>query len=176
MRHYEIVVLIHPDQSDQVPAMIKRYKNLVSEAGCKIHREEDWGRRQLTHTISKAHKAHYILMNIECTKDILDELVSAFRFNDAVLRHLIIKRDYPITESSIIAKENLSNEDESLDSETSNSDQADNEKNHISRDESTEDKDKSTEDKDKSTEDKDESTEDKDESTEDKDEPNDEGG
>jgi len=104
MRHYEIVILIHPDQSDQVPDMIQRYRSIVTDSGSKIFREEDWGRRQLTHTISKTHKAHYILLNIECDLNILDELVSAFRFNDAVLRHIVIKRDKPITEPSLIAK------------------------------------------------------------------------
>ena len=104
MRHYEIVILIHPDQSDQVPDMIKRYRSIVTDSGAKVHREEDWGRRQLTHTISKTHKAHYVLLNIECDLNALDELVSAFRFNDAVLRHMVIKKDKPITESSLIAQ------------------------------------------------------------------------
>ena len=104
MRHYEIVILIHPDQSDQVPDMIKRYRSIVTDSGAKVHREEDWGRRQLTHTISKTHKAHYVLLNIECDLNALDELVSAFRFNDAVLRHIVIKKDKPITEPSLIAQ------------------------------------------------------------------------
>ena len=104
MRHYEIVILIHPDQSDQVPDMIERYRSIVIDSGAKVHREENWGRRQLTHTISKAHKAHYVLLNIECDLNALDELVSAFRFNDAVLRHMVIKKDKPITESSLIAQ------------------------------------------------------------------------
>ena len=87
MRHYEIVFLVHPDQSEQVPAMIERYKGIVAAGGGKVHRLEDWGRRQLAHTISKVHKAHYVLMNVECAEAALDELTDAFRFSDAVLRH-----------------------------------------------------------------------------------------
>lgn len=104
MRHYEIVFLVHPDQSEQVPAMVERYKGIVTTAGGAIHRLEDWGRRQLAHTIGKAHKAHYILMNIECTKPALDELMDAFRFSDAILRHLVIGRDEAVTEPSPLAK------------------------------------------------------------------------
>jgi small subunit ribosomal protein S6 len=104
MRHYEIVFLVHPDQSEQVPSMIERYRGMIEEQGGKIHREEDWGRRQLTHPISKIHKAHYILMNIEASQAALDELLGAFRFNDAVLRHLVIHKDEAITEASPMAK------------------------------------------------------------------------
>jgi len=104
MRHYEIVFLVHPDQSEQVPAMLERYRSMIEGAGGKIHRQEDWGRRQLAHSIAKVHKAHYVLLNIECDKATLDELVGAFRFNDAVLRHLVIKRDRAITEPSPMAK------------------------------------------------------------------------
>lgn len=104
MRHYEIVFLVHPDQSEQVPAMLDRYRKMIEGAGGKIHRLEDWGRRQLSYPIEKAHKAHYVLLNIECERATLDELVSAFRFNDAVLRHLVIHRDEPITEASLMAK------------------------------------------------------------------------
>jgi len=104
MRHYEIVFLVHPDQSEQVPSMITRYRGLIEEQGGKIHREEDWGRRQLTHPISKIHKAHYILLNIEVSQAALDELLGAFRFNDAVLRHLVIQRDEAVTEASPMAK------------------------------------------------------------------------
>ena len=104
MRHYEVVFLVHPDQSEQVPAMMERYRNMIEGAEGKIHREEDWGRRQLTHAVSKVHKAHYLMLNIECGKDALDELVGAFRFNDAVLRYLVIKRDQAITEPSPMAK------------------------------------------------------------------------
>ncbi len=100
MRHYEIVFLVHPDQSEQVPAMIERYRAKIEGDGGKIHRLEDWGRRQLAYSINKVHKAHYVLMNIECGQETLDELVSAFRFNDAVLRHLVIRRKEAITEPS----------------------------------------------------------------------------
>ncbi|HEX6995182.1 MAG TPA: 30S ribosomal protein S6 [Gammaproteobacteria bacterium] len=104
MRHYEVVFLVHPDQSEQVPAMLERYRSMIEGAGGKIHRQEDWGRRQLAHSIAKVHKAHYLLMNIECDKPTLDELVGAFRFSDAVLRHLVIRRDRAITEPSPMAK------------------------------------------------------------------------
>ena len=104
MRHYEIVFLVHPDQSEQVPAMLQRYRSMIEGSGGKIHREEDWGRRQLAHSIQKLHKAHYLLFNLECEKPALDELTGAFRFSDAVLRFLVIKRDKAITEPSIMAK------------------------------------------------------------------------
>ena len=104
MRHYEIVFLVHPDQSEQVPAMLDRYRKMIEGSEGKIHRLEDWGRRQLAFPIEKAHKAHYVLLNIECVRATLDELVSAFRFNDAVLRHLVIQRDEAITEPSLMAK------------------------------------------------------------------------
>ena len=104
MRHYEIVFLVHPDQSEQVPAMMERYRSMIEGAGGTIHREEDWGRRQLAHGIQKLHKAHYLLFNLECDKAALDELIGAFRFSDAVLRYLVIKRDKAITEASIMAK------------------------------------------------------------------------
>ena len=104
MRHYEIVFLVHPDQSEQVPAMVERYTGAIKEAGGKIHRLEDWGRRQLAYPINKIHKAHYVLMNIECGQPALDELEEAFRYNDAVIRNLIIRRNEAITEESIMAK------------------------------------------------------------------------
>ncbi|MEJ2453765.1 MAG: 30S ribosomal protein S6 [Candidatus Thiodiazotropha sp.] len=104
MRHYEVVFLVHPDQSEQVPAMIERYRSGIESKGGAIHRLEDWGRRQLAYPINKIHKAHYVLMNIECDGDALSELESAFRFNDAVLRNLIIRRDEAITEVSQLAK------------------------------------------------------------------------
>lgn len=104
MRHYEIVFVVHPDQSDQVPAMVERYKQMVTESGGKIHREEDWGRRQLAYPINKIHKAHYILMNVECNQDVLDEIVTLFRYNDAILRNLVIKMDEAVTEESLILK------------------------------------------------------------------------
>jgi small subunit ribosomal protein S6 len=98
------VFLVHPDQSEQVPAMMERYRNMIEGANGKIHRQEDWGRRQLAHSISKVHKAHYLLLNIECDKPTLDELVGAFRFSDAVLRYLVISRDEAVTEPSFMAK------------------------------------------------------------------------
>lgn len=104
MRHYEVVFLVHPDQSEQVPAMLERYRGMIEGAGGKIHRQEDWGRRQLAHSIAKVHKAHYLLLNIECDQAPLDELVGAFRFSDAVLRHLVIARPNAITEPSAMAK------------------------------------------------------------------------
>ena len=100
MRHYEIVFMVHPDQSDQVQAMIDRYRTLIEEDGGKIHRLEDWGRRQLAYPINKVHKAHYVLMNVECSQPVLEEMQSAFRFNDAVIRNLIIQKDGPETEQS----------------------------------------------------------------------------
>ena len=100
MRHYEIVFMVHPDQSDQVQAMIDRYRTLIEEDGGKIHRLEDWGRRQLAYPINKVHKAHYVLMNVECSQPVLEEMQSAFRFNDAVIRNLIIQKDGPETEPS----------------------------------------------------------------------------
>lgn len=103
MRHYEVVFLVHPDQSEQVPAMIDRYKAIVTDNGGAIHRLEDWGRRQLAYPIQKIHKAHYVLMNIECDKAALEELQSAFRFNDAVIRDLIINKEEAETEVSVIA-------------------------------------------------------------------------
>ena len=102
MRHYEIVFLVHPDQSDQVPAMVKKYSGIISSKGGKIHREEDWGRRQLAYPINKIHKAHYILMNIECGEDVIDELSSNFKFNDAVIRNMILKRKSAVSEKSSI--------------------------------------------------------------------------
>ena len=105
MRHYEVVFLVHPDQSEQVSGMIDRYRNMIESNDGKIHRLEDWGRRQLAYPINKIYKAHYVLMNIECNQDVRDELESAFRFNDAVIRNLIMKRDEAITEMSLLAKE-----------------------------------------------------------------------
>lgn len=105
MRHYEIVFLVHPDQSEQLPAMMERYRQMIESDGGHIHRLEDWGRRQLAYPIQKVHKAHYTLMNIECTLRAIQELTSAFRFNDAVLRDMVIGRDEAVTESSPLAKE-----------------------------------------------------------------------
>ena len=104
MRHYEIILLIHPDQSEQVPAMLERYKGMITAGGGKIHREEDWGRRQLAYQINKLAKAHYLLMNIETDQKTLGELTGAFRFSDAVLRHLVVKMDEAVTEPSPMAR------------------------------------------------------------------------
>lgn len=100
MRHYEIVFMVHPDQSEQVPAMLDRYRSIIEKDGGAIHRLEDWGRRQLAYPIRKLHKAHYVLMNVEMLKDSLEVLKDAFRFNDAVLRHLVLSKDKPETEPS----------------------------------------------------------------------------
>jgi len=108
MRHYEIVFIVHPDQSEQVPAMIERYKTLVTGHGGAIHRLEDWGRRQLAYPIQKMHKAHYVLMNIECDGATLAELENSFKFNDAVLRHLTVKMSKPVTTPSPMMKEEKS--------------------------------------------------------------------
>ena len=105
MRHYEIVFLVHPDQSEQVPAMIERYSKLMTDNGGSVHRLEDWGRRPLAYPIVKLHKAHYVLMNIECESSTLAELEDLFRFNDAVLRNLTIRRDSADTEASLLSKE-----------------------------------------------------------------------
>ena len=108
MRHYEIVFIVHPDQSEQVPAMVERYRNLVTAKKGLIHRLEDWGRRQMAYPIQKVHKAHYVLMNIECDQETLDELEHAFRFNDAVLRHLTIKTKAAVVTPSAMMKEEKS--------------------------------------------------------------------
>lgn len=100
MRHYEIVFLVHPDQSEQVPAMVERYRNMITSSGGEVHREEDWGRRHLEFPIKKIHKAHYAMMNIECSQEILAELESTFRFNDAVLRHMTLSMNGPVTDKS----------------------------------------------------------------------------
>jgi len=105
MRHYEIVFIVHPDQSEQVPAMIERYRTMVTGPGGRIHRLEDWGRRQLAYPIQKVHKAHYVLMNIECGAEARNELEHAFKFNDAVLRHLIVAMDEAVVTPSPMMKE-----------------------------------------------------------------------
>ncbi|MEH6503422.1 MAG: 30S ribosomal protein S6 [Cycloclasticus sp.] len=106
MRHYEVVFLVHPDQSSQVPAMVERYSAIIEEGKGKVHRIEDWGRRQLAYPIKKIHKAHYTLMNIECGQDVLDELEKTFRFNDAVIRNIVIRRDAAETDTTPLAKSN----------------------------------------------------------------------
>lgn len=104
MRHYEIVFLVHPDQSEQTPAMIERYRSIIESKSGKIHRLEDWGRRQLAYPIQKVHKAHYVLMNIESDKETLDELTNSFRFNDAVIRYLVMSKDEAVSEPSPMAR------------------------------------------------------------------------
>ena len=104
MRHYEIVFMVHPDQSEQVPGMIERYTTAIQKDGGQVHRLEDWGRRQLAYPINKIHKAHYVLMNVEASNDALDELTTTFRYNDAIVRNLVIRRDEPVTEESFIMK------------------------------------------------------------------------
>ncbi len=104
MRHYEVVFLVHPDQSEQVPAMLERYKGMIQTGGGVIHREEDWGRRQLAYPINKIHKAHYLMLNIECGQESLDELTTLFKFNDAIIRHMVLGREEAVTEPSHMAK------------------------------------------------------------------------
>lgn len=105
MRHYEVVFMVHPDQSEQVPAMLERYRAAIETKGGKVHREEDWGRRQLAYPINKLHKAHYILLNVECNQESLNELTNSFRFNDAVIRHVVLLEDEAITEPSVLMRE-----------------------------------------------------------------------
>ncbi len=109
MRHYEIVFLVHPDQSEQVPSMIERYKTTIEKDGGQIHRLEDWGRRQLAYPLNKLHKAHYVMMNVEINNEALEELGTAFRYNDAVLRNLVIKRKEAVTDDSVIMKQEREN-------------------------------------------------------------------
>lgn len=108
MRHYEIVVIVHPDQSEQVPAMVERYQSMVTTRGGRIHRLEDWGRRQLAYPIQKVHKAHYVLMNVECDQEALDEMIHSFKFSDAVLRHLVVAMTEAVTGPSPMMKEEKS--------------------------------------------------------------------
>lgn len=110
MRHYEIVFLVHPDQSEQVPAMIERYSTIITNDGGNIHRVEDWGRRQLAYPINKIHKAHYVMMNVECSSTALDELNHGFRFNDAVIRNMVLKTKSAITEASIMMNDDETKE------------------------------------------------------------------
>ena len=104
MRHYEVVFMVHPDQSEQVPGMIERYTSLITKDGGAVHRLEDWGRRQLAYHINKVHKAHYVMMNVEATNEAMEELTTTFRYNDAVIRNLVIRRDEAVTEESLIMK------------------------------------------------------------------------
>lgn len=105
MRHYEIVMLVHPDQSEQLPAMIERYSGMVTNGGGAVHRSEDWGRRQLAYSIERLHKAHYYLLNIECSQEVIDEIVDAFRFNDAILRHMVLGKKEAETGDSPLKKD-----------------------------------------------------------------------
>ena len=138
MRHYEVVFLVHPDQSEQVPGMVERYRSMIETSGGAIHRFEDWGRRQLAYPINKVHKAHYILMNIECNQETLEELKSAFRYNDAVIRDMFLVRKEAVTEASPLAKQegqrdrdddNDSRYDNSSDDDDNQEDQASSSKN-----------------------------------------------
>lgn len=123
MRHYEVVFLVHPSQSEQVPGMIERYRGGLEKRGGVVHRCEDWGRRPLAYPINKIHKAHYVLMNVECDQEAIDELANAFRFNDVVLRNLIIQRDAAVTEASPLAKGSEERErSESADSDSGDAD------------------------------------------------------
>jgi small subunit ribosomal protein S6 len=115
MKHYEVVFLVHPDQSEQVPAMIERYRSTIESQGGTIHRLEDWGRRQLAYPINKVHKAHYVLMNVECPTEAMQEIESAFRFNDAVIRNLILTTKEAVTEASPLAKSKEERREESGD-------------------------------------------------------------
>jgi len=125
MRHYEVVFLVHPDQSEQVPAMVDRYRHMIENDGGAIHRLEDWGRRQLAYPINKIHKAHYVLMNIECNQPVVDELTSAFHFNDAVIRHLVMRRQEPDVEPSPLVKARDTRDSDTRDSDTRDSDTRD---------------------------------------------------
>ena len=109
MKHYEIVLLMHPDQSEQIPLMLERYIAVIHKANGTVHRNEDWGRRQLAYAINKVHKAHYLLLNIECNQEVIDELAHAFKYNDAILRRLIIKRKHAITAESMLLKKDKDN-------------------------------------------------------------------
>ena len=124
MRHYEIVFIVHPDQSEQVPAMVERYKALVTAASGTIHRLEDWGRRQLAYPINKIHKAHYVMMNVECAPSVIEEIEHGFKFNDAILRHLTIKMKHAVTEASPMMKEEKAKDLLDARSETEDSEEA----------------------------------------------------
>lgn len=145
MRHYEIVFLVHPDQSEQVPGMIERYTSSVKESGGQVHRLEDWGRRQLAYSINKIHKAHYILMNIECTDEVLEELTTTFRYNDAVLRNMVIRTDEAVTEESPIMKAEKENRERKNRAERRAQQEAEAQEQEEDEDESSDDYDASEE-------------------------------
>jgi len=138
MRHYEVVFLVHPDQSSQVSAMVDRYRSIIEAESGKVHRLEDWGRRQLAYPINKIHKAHYVLMNIECSREVMDEIEAGFRFNDAILRSLVLHRDEAITEPSLLARTSEKKEDAEEESATKESEATADEKSEQPSDESTE--------------------------------------
>ncbi len=132
MRHYEVVFLVHPDQSEQVPAMVDKYRTLIESGGGSVHRFEDWGRRHLAYNIGKVHKAHYVLMNVECDQPAIDEIASMFKFSDAVLRNLIIRRDEANTEPSLLAEAGDDDDDDDrtsggMSNDTSDADESDEE-------------------------------------------------
>ncbi|MCC5864570.1 MAG: 30S ribosomal protein S6 [Wenzhouxiangella sp.] len=151
MRHYEIVLLVHPDQSEQVPGMLERYRALVENNGGQVHRAEDWGRLQLAYTIAKLHKAHYLMLNIECDAATLEELEGIFRFNDAILRHLVVRKDEAETEPSIMLqrKENKDEREKarraSFDSDDSDDDDDDDDNDSDDDEVDTDDEDTKTE-------------------------------
>ena len=124
MRHYEIVFLVHPDQSEQVPAMVERYRGIIESQEGTIHRQEDWGRRQLAYPINKVYKAHYTLLNIECNKETIDELTSAFKFNDAVIRHMVLLESGPVTAASPLIKKEETRGDEERRARNADSDES----------------------------------------------------
>lgn len=165
MRHYEIVLLVHPDQSEQVPGMLERYRSLVEERGGKVHRSEDWGRLQLAYTIAKLHKAHYLMLNIECDAETLAELEGNFKFNDAILRHLVVRKDKAETEPSIMLKrkeskderdnarrERLAEEESSNESYDSDDDDSDDEASEDERSDDEADPDDESDERDSETE------------------------
>lgn len=135
MRHYEIVFLVHPGQSEQVPAMVERYRAMVEKDNGTVHRAEDWGRRQLAYPIQRLHKAHYFLMNIECGVEALEEILEAFRFNDAVLRHMVIKMKHAVTEDSLLIKKDEKDSKKPVEKSTDVSDDSDVEEEDTSDDE-----------------------------------------
>ena len=172
MRHYEIVFLVHPDQSGQVPAMIERYRSIIEKEGSgKVHRLEDWGRLQLAYPIQKVHKAHYVLINIECGLEVLNEMNTAFRFNDAVIRNMVISRKKAVTEPSPMMKLIENEKAESENQDTEEKPQSTEEK-----PQSSEEKPQSTEEKPQSSEEKPQSTEEKPQSTEEKPQSSEEAG
>ena len=140
MRHYEIVFMVHPDQSEQVPGMIERYTGAIEAAEGKVHRLEDWGRRQLAYPINKVYKAHYICMNIECSKSVLEELEQTFRFNDAIIRNMVLKLDEAVTEPSFLAKSS----DEKPPAASSTNDESSDEKKNSEPEEGSESSDESS--------------------------------